>query len=64
MSRQIIDQITAKVRVWAREYATDSYHYGSMASYWDDARSAGIVSDDEYEMVRSYLGDRFYWSGD
>jgi len=64
MIRDTADRLITYVQDWARRHVPDTYRYGSMASYWDDARAAGIVSDDEYQLVRSRMGDRFYWTGD
>jgi hypothetical protein len=59
-----VEQINQAAETWARENLTRDYRYGSMSRWYPGAVRAGVITDDELELVRVTYGDRFYWTGD
>lgn len=59
-----VELIDRAARLWARENMETDYNYGSMSRWYPGAVRAGVITDDELELARTFYGDRFYWTGD
>ena len=49
---------------WARQNASDDFHYGSPQSYWRAALNAGIINQEQYEYARNHYGTLWNYRGD
>jgi len=59
-----VELIDRAARSWARENMIDDYNYGSMSRWYPGAVEAGVITAGEAELVETFYGDRFYWTGD
>lgn len=64
LSDQERSDLITKVQVWALQYSTEDFNYGSPSRYFASARHEGIISNEEYEYVEYWMGSRFYYTGD
>jgi len=57
-------RIDDKVRAWARENEPDLYNYSSPSSWYRAALSAGVIERSGYDLMFTYYGDRWCYTGD
>jgi hypothetical protein len=56
--------IDQTVRAWARENEPDLYNYSSPSSWYRAALSGGVIVRSEYDLMFTYYGDRWCYTGD
>jgi hypothetical protein len=61
---QEIQDLTKKVNSWAKENSLEDFNYGSPSRYWASAKAYDVISQQEYDYMRDWMGDTFYYTGD
>lgn len=56
--------LMVKVVLWAETNVPDQYLYNSRASFWGSALGAKIITQDEYELARTYYHNLWDYVGD
>lgn len=56
--------IDRRIRIWAREHAVGDLYYGAPYSFVSAARRAGVITDEEYEIVKDWYADSWHFRGD
>jgi hypothetical protein len=57
-------RIELMVQEWARENAPDDLHYGTPYSYYVKAKEAGLFTQDDFEQLARWYGERWHHRGD
>lgn len=62
--KEHIQHLQDTVNSWAKTNVPNEYNYNSRMTYWGSARTAGIITNDEYELAKWYFGPLWDYVGD